>query len=159
MIGDSPVAHRIVLRLPGRPGRWFIDIAGASVDAPQCLLARLSTRSRRGEEDVEITVGVGLRLTHRADHRGGPPVHPGSTPRRRGGQYKSAYQVRPDQRDLLGHKAADREPEDIDVRGVQRRDEGNGVTSHLLNRVGRGAGCGPDTRVVERYDTPLRGQG
>src|SRR5277367_767712 len=77
VIRDAPVAHRVILCLSGRPGGRFIDIAGASVYASQYRLPCFSTRSRRGEKDIEITVRVWLGLAHCADYLGGPAMHSG----------------------------------------------------------------------------------
>src|SRR5277367_2493372 len=131
MIGDAPVAHRVILCLPGGPGGRFVDIGYASVDAAQCLLSRLLTRSRGGEKDVEVALGVRFWLAHRIDHLGGPAMHPGPALRRRGRQDNAPYQVRPDESDLLGNEAADREPEDIDASDVQPCNEGKRIASHL----------------------------
>src|SRR5271154_4972864 len=119
MIGDAPVAYRVILCLPGCPGGRHVDIGCASVDAAQRLLSRLLTRSRGGEKDVEVAFGVRFWLAHRVDHLGGPAMHPGPALRRRGRQDNAPYQVRPDECDLLGNEAADREPEDIDESEVQ----------------------------------------
>src|SRR6201987_1694533 len=159
VIRDAPVAHRVILCLPGRPGGRFIDIVGASEHSAQCRLARLPTRRRRGEKDVEITLRVRLRLAHRIDYLGGPAVHAGPASWRGGGQHNSAHHIGPDKCDLLGNEAADREPEDIDAWNIQCGDESNGIAGHLLDCVGSVSGRGPDARIVERYDAPLSGQG
>src|SRR4029079_7448318 len=60
--------------------------------------------------------------------------------------------------DFLGYEAADRKPEEVDLRGVQGGDERDGVPCHLQDRGGRCSGRTPDTYVVERDDAPLRRQ-
>jgi hypothetical protein len=82
-------------------------------------------------------------------------MHPGPALRRRGRQDNSPYQVRPDESDLLGNEAADREPEDIDASDVQPCNEGKRIASHLLDRARSCSSCGTHTHVVERNDAPL----
>src|SRR6476620_7138271 len=63
-------------------------------------------------------------------------MHPRPAPRRGRGQHKPPYQVRPVESDFLGYEAADRKPEEVDLRGVQGGDERDGVPRHLRDRVG-----------------------
>ena len=60
-------------------------------------------------------------------------MHPGPASWRGGGQHNPAQHVGPDECDLLGNEAADREPEDIDAGNIQRGDESNSIAGHLLD--------------------------
>jgi hypothetical protein len=82
-------------------------------------------------------------------------MHSGAASWRGGGQHKPAYRVRPDESDLLGNEAADREPQEVNERKVQRVEKVDSVARHLLDLVRCYSGRDPDTDVVERDDAPL----
>src|SRR4051794_31032626 len=155
VVRDAPVAHGVVLRLSGLPVRLRVSIVAPGGQPPQGLHARLPARARAREEDAEVPVGVERRLAHRSDHLGCPPVHPGRAARRRGGEDQATDRSRPDQRDLLGDGAADREAEHVDGAELEGLEERDGVARHLRDRARRRAGRSGHAGVVEGHDSPV----
>jgi hypothetical protein len=93
--------------------------------------------------------GLGVRA-HGPDHFRRPPVHAGSARRRRGRERQAADQRRPDQRELLGDEASDREPQDVGLNEPHRVEKRDRVDGHLCHRArGRSAMGGPSP--ISRY--------
>src|ERR1700719_3706533 len=44
VVGDSPCAYRVILRLTTRPGCWRVPVLGPGVDTPKYFLASLPAR-------------------------------------------------------------------------------------------------------------------
>src|SRR6202171_4158791 len=65
-------------------------------------------------------------------------------------QHQAPDQLRGLQRDLLGDEAADREAEDINLLESQRLDEGDGVSTHLLERGRHLPARAGNARIVEQ---------
>jgi hypothetical protein len=114
VIRNAPFAHRVVLRLPGLPGRLLVSVVASRGQPRQGLHARLPARGRAREEHAEVTVGVAVGLADRSDHVGRPAVHPGGAARGRRREDHATDRRRPDQCDLLGDEAADREAQEVD---------------------------------------------
>ena len=75
VLGDSPGADSVVLRLTGSPRGRLVPVVGPGVHAPQGLPARLQAGRRPGEEHIQVGLGVAVRRADRADHLGRPAVH------------------------------------------------------------------------------------
>jgi hypothetical protein len=73
----------------------------------------LPARGRAREEEAEVSVGIALGLAHSSDHLGCPAVHPGGAARGCRREDQATDYCRPDQRDVLGDEAADREAEEV----------------------------------------------
>ena len=158
VIRDAPVAHGVVLSLPGLPGRLLVPIVAPCGQPPQGLHARLPARGRAREEDAEVPVGIGLGLAHGSDHLGCPAVHPGGAARGCRREDQATDHRRPDQRDLLGDEAADREAEEVDRAELEGLEERDGIARHLRDRARRRARRSAHPGVVERHDSPVARQ-
>jgi hypothetical protein len=85
-------------------------------------------------------------------------VHAGSALRRRRSEHEPPDERGPAQRHVLGEEGSQRESQDVDLRQVQRVDEGDGVLRHLRDRAGRGTAHATDAGVVEGDDPSVGGQ-
>jgi hypothetical protein len=73
-------------------------------------------------------------------------------------QHQAPDELRGLQRDLLGDEAADREAEHVDLLESERRDEGDGLAAHRLERGRYLTRAARNASVVEQDHLPRRRQ-
>lgn len=136
----------------------LVAIVGALLQPIHIVRGLPTAVGRRGEEQVLLGVlerQVPLEYVNDRDSR--DLVDAGTAGGAGAGEDHLVYELWLQLHDDLGHHAAERESEQVDLFESERPDEGDGVSGHRLDRVGCRAAGGADPAIVERDHVALGG--